>query len=416
MRVLIAGAGIAGLTAAACLQRVGIDAVVVDAVTELRPLGVGINLLPHAVHVLHELGLAAALADCAIATTAAVHLDRFGNRIWTQPRGLAAGHELPQYSIHRGELQGLLLATVRERLGTDAVRAGMALRSFTQEAGGVRCRILDRATGLVVEQFADVLIGADGLHSTVRAQLHPGEGRPVWNGIRIWRGTAQMRPFLDGRTMVIAGSNRAAKMVMYPIGPAAEHSQRALINWVAEVRVGDDTAVPSPDWNRVGRLRDVLPHYEGWRLAGVDLAEMLSASGEILEYPMVDRDPLPRWGVGGVTLMGDAAHPMYPVGSNGGSQAVLDARALATELAAATDPVAGLARYEAARREIANAIVLVNRDMPMDRILHTVTERAPDGFDRIEDVLTEAELAQLAGAYRGAGAAGSADLPSVRIR
>lgn len=406
MRVLIAGAGIAGLTAAACLHRVGIEAVVVDSVAELRPLGVGINLLPHAVRVLDDLGLGAALAECAIATSSAVHLDRFGNRIWSEPRGLAAGHDRPQYSVHRGELQRLLVDLVRSRLGERAVREGMALRSFTEEADGVRCRLLDRAAGTVVEETADVLIGADGLHSTVRAQLHPGEGRPLWNGIRMWRGVTEFRPFLDGRTMVLAGSNRAAKFVMYPISEAARRRGSALVNWVAEVRV-HDTAVQSPDWNRAGRLDDVLPHYAGWRLAGVDIAELLRGAAEVLEYPMVDRDPLPHWGTERVTLMGDAAHPMYPIGSNGGSQAILDAHAVATELAAAPDPIVGLARYEAVRREAVNAIVLANRDMPMDRILHAVAERAPTGFERIDDVLTAAELAGLADAYRRTSSATS---------
>lgn len=399
MRVLIAGAGIAGLTAAACLHRVGIEAVVLDAVGELRPLGVGINLLPHAVRELNELELGAALADCAIATSAAVHLDRFGNHIWSEPRGLAAGHPWPQYSVHRGELQGLLLDLVRRRLGDDAVREGMVLQSFAEEAGGVRCQFLDRAAGAVVEETADVLIGADGLHSTVRAQLHPDEGGPLWNGIRMWRGVSEIRPFLDGRTMVLAGSNRAAKFVMYPISGGAHRRGRSLVNWVAEVRV-HDTGVQSPDWNRAGRLADVLPHYEGWHLAGVDVPALLRASAEVLEYPMVDRNPLARWGCGRVTLMGDAAHPMYPVGSNGGSQAILDARAVASALAAAADPIAGLARYEQVRREVVNAIVLANRDMPMDRVLHAVAQRAPNGFGRIEDVLTAAELAALADAYR----------------
>ncbi|MFF0452258.1 flavin-dependent oxidoreductase [Nocardia africana] len=411
MRVVIAGAGIAGLTAAACLHRVGIDAVVFDAVTELRPLGVGINLLPHAVRELTELGIGAALADCAIATSRTLHLDRFGNRIWSEARGVAAGQRWPQYAVHRGQLQELLVELVRARLGADAVREGLALHSFTEDADGVRCRFHDRVAGTVVEETADVLIGADGLHSAVRAQLHPAEGRPLWSGIRMWRGVSEIRPFLDGRTMVVAGSNQTAKFVMYPISGAAQRRGSSLVNWVAEVRV-HDTAAQRPDWNRTGRLADVLPHYDGWRLAGVDIPHLLRASAEVLEYPMVDRDPLPRWGTGRVTLVGDAAHPMYPVGSNGGSQAVLDAGVLASELAAAADPIAGLARYEQVRREAVNAIVLANRDMPMDRVLRAVAQRAPSGFDRIEEVLTAAELADLAEAYRHAGAAVPVDLAS----
>ncbi|MEV5649181.1 flavin-dependent oxidoreductase [Nocardia sp. NPDC052254] len=399
MKVLIAGAGIAGLTAAASLHAVGIEATVIDAVTTLRPLGVGINLLPHAVGELAELGFAAALEDCAIPTGQVRHLDRFGNRIWSEPRGLAAGNPWPQYSVHRGELQSLLLAGVRDRLGAAAVRTGMSLESFTEDATGVRCRVLDRTAGAVVEVTADALIGADGLHSAVRARLHPGEGRPLWNGIRMWRGVTETAPFLDGRTMILAGSNRAARFVMYPISRAAQQRGQSLVNWVAEVRVHDESA-PTPDWNRTGELCDVLPHYAGWRLAGVDIAELISGSEGILEYPMVDRDPLPWWGTDRVNLIGDAAHPMYPIGSNGGSQAILDARVLAAELSAAGDVITGLARYEAVRRAAVNAIVLANRDMPMDRIMHMVSERAPDGFDSIDEVLSTSELSGISAAYR----------------
>ena len=399
MKILIAGAGIAGLTAAASLHAAGVDTTVIDAVTALRPQGVGINLLPHAVGELSDLGFAAALDNCAIPTAQVQHLDRFGNRIWSEPRGLAAGHRWPQYSIHRGELQALLLAAVRDRLGAEAVRTGMALESFTEDAAGVHCRVRDRSTDVVVDMAADALIGADGLHSTVRAQLHPGEGRPLWNGIRMWRGVTHTAPFLDGRTMIFAGSNRAARFVMYPISRAAQQRGQALVNWVAEVRVRDE-AVPAPDWNRVGDLHDVLPHYAGWRLAGVDIPGLVTASEQILEYPMVDRDPLSWWGTERVNLIGDAAHPMYPIGSNGGSQAIHDARVLAAELSAASDAITGLARYEAARREAVNAIVLANRDMPMDRIMHAVSERAPDGFDDIERVLTAAELSDISAAYR----------------
>ncbi|MFE3442509.1 flavin-dependent oxidoreductase [Nocardia sp. NPDC059180] len=412
MKVLVAGAGIAGLTTALSLHAVGIDVQVIDGVRALRPLGVGINLLPHAVAELTELGVGAALADSAIPTAAAVHFDRFGNRIWSEPRGLAAGHRWPQYSIHRGELHTILLRAVRERLGADAVREGLRFEAAIEGAEHLLCRAYDRATDTTVELVADALIGADGLHSAVRAQLHPGEQAPRWNGIRMWRGIAEAEPFLDGQTMILAGSNKAARLVAYPISRAAQQRGRAVINWVAEVRV-DDEAAQDPDWNRTGRLADVLPHYAGWQIAGLDVAELISASGEILEYPMVDRDPLPHWGTGRITLVGDAAHPMYPIGSNGGSQAILGARVLATELATAPDPVTGLARYESARREQANAIVLANREMPMDRILHMVAERAPTGFTRIEDVLTADELAAIGTGYRRTSGAHSG--PGTRL-
>ncbi|MFI0372552.1 flavin-dependent oxidoreductase [Actinomadura sp. 1N219] len=400
MRVLIVGAGIGGLTCALSLHEAGVETLVVDASARLRPLGVGINLLPHAVRELTELGLGGELAEHGVPTGEMVHFDRFGGRIWGEPRGRALGYDWPQYSIHRGDLQMMLLDAVLARLGKDAVRTGTLVEGFEQDGTRVRARLLDRASGTADTAAADVLIGADGLHSAVRAQLNPDEPPPLWNGIRMWRGVTEGDPFLTGRTLAVAGSNTAAKMVVYPISMRAERRGRALLNWVAEVNLPADRLDTTADWNRRGRLEDVLPHFAGWTFDWLDVPAMLSRSAEILEYPMVDRDPLDRWTSGRVTLLGDAAHPMYPIGSNGGSQAVLDARVLAHELARAADPAEGLLGYERARRETANAIVLACRDMPADRILHAVSERAPHGFDAIEDVLTAEELETITGAYR----------------
>ncbi|TDD32050.1 flavin-dependent oxidoreductase [Actinomadura sp. KC06] len=400
MRVLIVGAGIGGLTCALSLHEAGVEALVVDASARLRPLGVGINLLPHAVRELTELGLGGELAELGVPTGEMVHFDRFGGRIWGEPRGRALGYAWPQYSIHRGDLQMMLLDAVLARLGKDAVRPGTLFEGFEQDGTQVRARLLDRASGTAETVAADALIGADGLHSAVRAQLNPDEPPPLWNGIRMWRGVTEGEPFLTGRTLAVAGSNTAAKLVVYPISGRAERRGRALLNWVAEVNLPGDRLDTTADWNRQGRLEDVLPHFAGWTFDWLDVPAMLARSAEILEYPMVDRDPLDRWTSGRVTLLGDAAHPMYPIGSNGGSQAVLDARVLAHELARAADPAEGLLGYERARRETANAIVLACRDMPADRILHAVSERAPHGFDAIEDVLTAEELETITGAYR----------------
>ncbi|MFI0486093.1 flavin-dependent oxidoreductase [Actinomadura sp. 9N215] len=400
MRVLVVGAGIGGLTAALSLHEAGIDTLVVDAAARLRPLGVGINLLPHAVRELTELGLGGELAELGVPTGEMVHFDRHGGRIWGEPRGRALGYDWPQYSIHRGDLQMALADAVLARLGDGALRTGTVFEGFEQDGTRVRARLLDRASGTAGTVAADVLVGADGLHSAVRAQLHPDEPPPLWNGIRMWRGVAEGDPFLSGRTLAVAGSNAAAKMVVYPISIQAERRGRALLNWVAEVRLPDGELDTTADWNRRGRLEDVLPHFADWTFDWLDVPAMLARSPEILEYPMVDRDPLGRWTSGRVTLLGDAAHPMYPIGSNGGSQAILDARVLAHELARAAGPAEGLAGYERARRETVNAIVLACRDMPADRILHAVSERAPHGFKAIEDVLTAEELETITGAYR----------------
>jgi 2-polyprenyl-6-methoxyphenol hydroxylase-like FAD-dependent oxidoreductase len=399
VKVIVAGAGIGGLTAALSLHAAGIDVLVIDAAITLRPLGVGINLMPHAVRELTELGLGDELAATGIPTAEHVHFDRHGNRIWSFASGLSIGYRWPQYSIHRGELQMILLDAVRARLGADAVRTGTVVSEFTESPSGLRVRARDRRSGTVSALPADVLIGADGLYSAVRAQLHPNEPPPCWSGIMMWRGVVEGAPFLTGRTVAVAGANAALKFVAYPVSRQAELHGRALVNWVAEVKVPGGSATAA-DWNRRGRLEDVLPWFADWKFGWLDVPALIAGAPRILEYPMVDRDPLPSWGAGRVTLLGDAAHPMYPIGANGGSQAILDARVLAWSLARAADPADGLAAYEAARRETVNAIVLANRDMPADRLLHLVSVRAPDGFSRIEDVLSDVELAAFDRAYR----------------
>jgi 2-polyprenyl-6-methoxyphenol hydroxylase-like FAD-dependent oxidoreductase len=398
VRVLIAGCGIAGLTTALSLHAAGIEAQLVDSAAELKPLGVGINLLPHAVRELTELGLGPQLAAAGIATAEQAHFDRHGSLIWSEPRGRSLGYAWPQYSIHRGELQMILLAAVRDRLGDKAVAAATTVTGFTERDGSVEVMLSSRMNARVVPVTADVLVGADGLYSAVRAQLHPDEPPPRWSGVMLWRGTAEGAPFLSGSSLAISGSTTTVKFVAYPIGRRS--GGRALINWVAEVMIGGAEPPIRPDWNREGRLAEALPYFQDWTFGWLDIPALMARTEEILEYPMVDRDPLPSWGRGRVTLAGDAAHPMYPIGSNGGSQAIIDARVLASELASAADPAGGLAAYEAARLPAVNQIVLANRNMPVDQVLDMVSARAPDGFDRIEDVLSAAELASLRDAYR----------------
>ena len=399
MRVVIAGAGIGGLAAALSLHAAGIDAVVIDSAATLRPLGVGINLMPHAVRELTELGLGDELEATGIPTAEMVHFDRHGNRIWGFASGRNIGYRWPQYSIHRGELQMILLAAVRVRLGPDVVRTGTAFTGFSESSSQVAAQVRDRSSGVTSVLLADVLVGADGLYSGVRAQLHPGEPPPRWGGIMMWRGVMEGSPFLTGRTVAVAGANAALKFVAYPISRQAERRGRALLNWVAEVML-PASRLDTADWDRTGRVEDVLPWFADWKFGWLDVPALITGAPRILEYPMVDRDPLPSWGAGPVTLLGDAAHPMYPIGANGGSQAVVDARVLAWSLAREATPAEGLAVYEAARLATVNAIVLACRDMPADRLLQMVSTRAPDGFDRIEDVLSAAELAAFDRAYR----------------
>lgn len=398
MDVLVVGAGIGGLSAALSLHAAGIEVRVVDAARELTALGVGINILPHATRELVALGLADELAATGIPTEELIYHDRFGSRICVEPRGLAAGYRWPQYSIQRGELQLLLLRAVRDRIGVDAVRAGLVLERFELQGARVVVELRDRRSGRLLVDRADVLIGADGINSAVRAQLHPHEGPPIWNGIHLWRGLTDSSPFLGGRTMIVSGADPT--VVVYPISRAAEAHGRSTVNWGVGARLARPTTAPLGDWHHVGGLDDVLPHVADRCFDWLDVPALVRASPRIWEYPMVDREPLPRWGTTRVTLLGDAAHPMYPFGSNGGTQAIIDGRVLAWELSRADDAAAGLAGYEDARREPMNALVLANRQRGPERVVQLVEQRAPRGFTQIEDVMTREELDSIAVGYR----------------
>ncbi|WP_171172179.1 flavin-dependent oxidoreductase [Streptomyces sp. I05A-00742] len=381
MTVLVAGAGIGGLTAALSLHAAGIDAAVVESVREIRPLGVGINLQPHAVRELTELGLGDELAAIGVPPAELVYCDPSGAVLHSEPLGLDRGYRWPQYSVHRGELQLMLLTAVRERLGADAVRTATRLTGFTEDGDTLRVRVLDRRTGGQEVLEAEVLVGADGLHSVTRGLLRTDDDPLLWSGVRMWRGVSPGKPFLTGRSMAIVRDGDA-ELVAYPIG-------RDRINWVCLVRV----APPGPlgedaGWNRPGLLSDVLPHYAGWSLDRLDVPGLLAGADRILEYPMADREPLRSWGRGRVTLLGDAAHPMYPVGANGASQAILDARFLARELARSADVPTALVRYADERREATAAVVHANRAMNqgIEEGAGATGRTATEHYARISDV------------------------------
>jgi 5-methylphenazine-1-carboxylate 1-monooxygenase len=351
--VLIAGAGIGGLTTALTLHAQGIGSTVIERATQLKPLGVGINLLPHAVSELHDLGLGDELSRVAVAPAAISYYDTDGNLLFREPRGIDGGYGYPQYSVHRGRLQMLLLSALRDRLGPNAVHPGAELHSFDESGNRVR---VNTSAG---DFAADALVGADGIHSVVRAQLHPEADPLLWSGVRMFRGAAEREPFLDGRTMAIVkgadGSQKGPDLVTYPIGGGQ-------INWVVMLPEADPGPMPGDaKWNQPGDRSQVLRHLERWNLGWLDAADLVRRTEAVLEYPMVDRDVLPWWGRGRATLLGDAAHPMYPVGANGGSQAVVDARVLADELA--RDPVDGLRAYEDIRRAETADVVAANRGM-----------------------------------------------------
>ncbi|HEY1246669.1 MAG TPA: flavin-dependent oxidoreductase [Hyphomicrobiaceae bacterium] len=402
MTVLVAGAGIGGLTLALMLKERGIKSVVYEQASEVREVGVGINTLPHAIKELAALGLLPALDAAAIRTKELIYINRLGQEIWREARGTDAGFEFPQFSVHRGRLQKIIYDAVIARLGPDSVRTGWRLAGFVQDEGGVTAHFVDSAFGTSSETVrAEVLVGADGIHSAVRETFYRKEGPPSWQGVMLWRGAADWPTFLSGRSMYIGGG-MGAKLALYPIAPG-ERPHTRLTNWAIAIKIADGAVSPPPkdSWSRVGRMDDVVPYSRRFNVPGVDVEGLVRATGTCYEYPMCDRDPLPRWSFGRVTLLGDAAHPMYPVGSNGAAQAILDARCLADRLNKAEHPMQALAEYEAERLPRTAEIVRLNRTGGPERVIDEVEKLAPAGFEYVDRVLSRADREAIVKGYAG---------------
>jgi 2-polyprenyl-6-methoxyphenol hydroxylase-like FAD-dependent oxidoreductase len=397
--IIIVGGGITGLTLALSLDEAGIACRIYESAPAFRLLGVGINLLPHGVRELTQLGLLPALSARAVETREMSYYTRHGQFIYTEPRGRFAGYEWPQLSIHRGHLHEVLLEAVRARLGADAIVMNHKCTGVVQDEPGATAHFADATTGAALAPARGAaVIGCDGIHSVVRRRLYPDEGPPAYQGISMWRAVSCWKPFLTGATMVQAGWFDVGKVVIYPISPDVDAEGRQLINWVVERQSRNDVM---QDWNLAGSLDDVLPSFADWHFSWLDVPEMMRAAEVLLEYPMVDRNPLPQWSFGRVTLVGDAAHPMYPRGGNGAGQGILDARALARCLRTGSDVVAALRAYEAERLGPANKVVLANRTAPPDTILKVVHERSGGKpFRHIDDIVSQEELAAITDSYK----------------
>ncbi|MBV7484421.1 flavin-dependent oxidoreductase [Bordetella sp. BOR01] len=396
--VIIIGAGVGGLVLALSLHQAGIGCRVYEAVTEIRPLGVGINLLPHAARELDELGLLPALDTLGVHTRESIFFTRHGQFIYSEPAGKAAGYDWPQYSIHRGDLQMALLAAVRERLGADSVVTDRRCVRVDQDADHVTVHLANAAGETLAPVRGAIAVGCDGIHSALRKQFYPDEGAPRYSGVNMWRGVTRHKPFLSGASMVRAGWLASGKMVIYPIRDTIDADGNQLVNWVAEI----ESPVPAQrDWTRAGRLEDFYPAFADWQFDWLDVAALIRNAESILEYPMVDQDPLPTWTRGRVTLLGDAAHPMVPRGSNGAGQAVIDARFLAGQLKQRGLGNAALQEYDRVRVEATTRVVLTNRSNPPDAILREVYERSGDRpYERIENVISREELEGISNRYK----------------
>ncbi len=398
--IAIVGAGIAGLTLGLCLQARGVACRIYEKMPAIRPLGVGINILPHASRVLHGLGLGAALGAAAVKATESGFFNRFGQTIHTEKLGLAAGYAAAQYSIHRGDLQTILTGAFTERAGSDRLVSDVTVLGFEETAAGIALRAERTTDSQALPPIdAAAAIACDGIHSMIRKQMHPGEGDPRYSGFNMWRGVSRWPPYLSGSTMIRIGWLATGKMVIYPIRDDIDGQGNQLINWVMEIETPDHKAVR--DWNRPGRLEDFMPAVADWNFDWLDVPAMLRESEAVLEFPMVDQDPLPFWSAGRVTLMGDAAHPMVPRGSNGAGQAILDAECLSRLIVKADGVAAAFAAYEAERLDATSRVVLLNRVAPPDIVLKEVYERTGDRpFENIDDVITKSELAAFQQRYK----------------
>jgi 2-polyprenyl-6-methoxyphenol hydroxylase-like FAD-dependent oxidoreductase len=397
--ILIAGAGIGGLTLALALHEAGLTCRVFEAAPDLKPLGVGINLLPHASAVLGRLGLEASLASVAITTKESVYFTRFGQLIYAEPAGRAAGHATPQFSIHRADLHRVLFDAAVDRLGASRVHLGWKCVGFDQDGDAATLRFVDATTAAPLEpQRGRAAIGCDGIHSVVRKQLHPSEGDPLYSGVNMWRGTTVWPPILTGASMIRAGWLTPAKIVVYPIRNNVDPAGRQLVNWVVEIETPEHT---TRDWNRRGRLEDFIGPLSDWHFDWLDVPAFIRAAEQVFEFPMIDQDPLPFWTRGRVTLLGDAAHPMYPRGSNGAGQAILDAQALTDAFVRSSDERGALLEYERERLPATAAVVRMNRTNPPDAILREVQLRSGDRpFASIDEVMSRAEIEGMLSNYR----------------
>ena len=398
MEITIVGGGIVGLGLALNLHQRGLTCRVYEAVPDVKELGVGITLLPHAMSELARLGLQEALEPLGIENRESCFFNRFGQLIYSEPRGRFAGYAVPEIGMHRGRLHRVLYEAALDRLGADRILTGSRCIGLEQDECGVTLHFRQTSTGASLPPVrADVAIACDGVNSTLRAQFYPEE-QLVFTGINTWRGVTRRAPILTGRTYMRVGSNRTGKIVIYPIIDDVDGEGNQLINWTTEIQTGGEQ---QNDWNKPGRVEDFIRVYDSWRFDWLDVAELIRRAEVIFEYPMVDKDPIERWSFGRVTLAGDAAHPMYPRGSTGSAQGLIDARILADKLREEPDPVAALRAYEAARSGPAGKVVLTNRTAPPDYINIKVEELTGDRpFDNLDDYITQDELRALSDQYK----------------
>jgi len=400
--VVIAGGGIGGLATALTLHQIGVPCIVFEAVREMRPLGVGINLQPNAVRELYDLGITERDLDrvgLPAKEWALVGLN--GNDIYSESRGLLAGYNWPQYAVHRGYFHMLLHEKVVERVGPKAVRLGSRVIGYRKHADGTVSALIEEADGSTSEASGTLLIGADGIHSAVRAQMHPAQPPIHWGGAVMWRGTTWAKPIRTGSSFVGLGTHRQ-RMVFYPISHPDPQTGLAIINWIAEVTMDNAEGWKQRGWFRQVSVDDFLHHFANWTWDWLDVPALIRQANTVFENPMIDRDPVSTWQDGPVALLGDAAHAMYPTGSNGGSQAIVDARVLGAAIVEHGVTQEALAAYDNKLCGPISQLILRNRGAGPFGLLNTVDERCGGTFDNIDDVIPPEERAEFMAGYKAA--------------
>jgi 2-polyprenyl-6-methoxyphenol hydroxylase-like FAD-dependent oxidoreductase len=397
MTVLIAGGGIAGLALGLTCAEIGVPFQIYEATRAFRPLGVGINLQPNAVRELFDLGLEQTLREIGVETQEYGFYSKTGLEIWNEPRGLGAGYAWPQFSVHRGELQMTLYQALEAR-APGCIKPGWRAMGFENQTDSATLH-LQNADGQTRSETGGIVVAADGIHSALRAQMNPSEGQPIWNGTVLWRATTRAKPFRTGASMALIGHGMQ-RIVTYPIS-TPDQDGFCLMNWIAELTFDPSKGWGGSDWNRPVDPAKFMPEFDGWNYDWLDFHSMVASAGEVLEYPMVDRDPLDQWTHGAVTLIGDAAHATYPVGSNGASQAIVDSRKLGAAFLCHGLTREALLSYEAELRPQTTGLVLANRGgNGPDAVLQQVEDLCSGVFNDIEDVISKADLAAHAAKYK----------------